>query len=109
MLQRGGEVVIRMLSDVQQRTIAPLMQRTIAPGSTVYTDEYQIYHRLSAWGDEHQSVNHSAGEYARDDDGDGLRRSPRQHHGRLLELAAFVVTATSRHLTGESPFVFRLL
>jgi transposase len=72
MLQRGGEVVIRMLSDVQQRTIAPLIQRTITPGSTVYTDEYQIYDRLSAWGYEHQSVNHSAGEYARDDDGDGF-------------------------------------
>src|SRR6185312_1527085 len=63
---------IRMLSDVQQRTIGPLIQRTIARGSTLYTDEYQIYDRLSAWGDAHQSVNHSAGEYARDDDGDGF-------------------------------------
>ena len=49
-----------------------MIQRTIARGSTVYTDEYQIYDRLSAWGYEHQSVNHRAGEYARDDDGDGF-------------------------------------
>ncbi len=72
MLQRGGEVMIRMLSDVQQRTIAPLIQRTIARGSTVYTDEYNIYNRMTNWGYQHQTVNHGAGEYARDDDGDGF-------------------------------------
>jgi transposase len=77
MIQRGGQVIIRMLSDVQQQTIAPLIQRAVALGSRVYTDEYNIYDRLSAWGYEHKTVNHSAGEYARDDDSDGLRRSPR--------------------------------
>jgi transposase len=62
-----------MLSDVQQKTIAPLIQRAIAPGSTVSTDEYNIYSRLADWGYEHQTVNQGAGEYARDKDGDGLR------------------------------------
>jgi transposase len=46
MIQRGGEVVIRMLANVQQRTIKPLIQATIAPGTCVYTDEYAIYSRL---------------------------------------------------------------
>src|SRR5262249_24305306 len=72
MLQRTGEVVIRMLADVRQVTIGPLIRATIAPGSTVYTDEYDIYHRLDEWGYEHQSVCHAAGEFARDDDGDGF-------------------------------------
>ena len=72
MLQRTGEVVIRMLANVQQTTIAPLIQATIAPGSVVYTDEYNIYHRLSEWGYTHQTVCHAAGEYARDEDGDGF-------------------------------------
>lgn len=72
MIQRGGQVIIRMLSDVQQKTIAPLIQRAIAPGSTVYTDEYNIYSRLTDWGYEHQTVNHGVGEYARDEDGDGF-------------------------------------
>ena len=72
MLQRGGHVLIRMLSNVQQKTIKPLMQRAIAVGSTVYTDEYNIYGRLPEWGYEHKTVNHGAGEYARDDDGDGM-------------------------------------
>ncbi len=72
MIQRGGQVVIRMLSDVKQKTIEPLIQRTIVAGSRVLTDEYGIYAKLSAWGYEHQSVCHSKGEYARDDDGDGF-------------------------------------
>ena len=50
MIQRGGEVGIRMLANVQHRTIKPLMQATIAPGTCVYTDEYPIYSRLEQWG-----------------------------------------------------------
>src|SRR3954453_13767837 len=72
MLQRGGEVVIRMLAYVKQATIGPLIGRTIAGGSVVYTDEYAIYDRLPEWGYEHRAVCHAAGEYARDDDGDGF-------------------------------------
>ena len=42
MLQRTGEVAIRMLENVQQVTIGPLIERIIAQGSVVYTDEYDI-------------------------------------------------------------------
>ncbi len=38
----------------------------------MFTDEYNIYNRLEQWGFEHKTVNHSAGEYARDEDGDGF-------------------------------------
>ena len=71
MIQRTGAVVLRMLADVPQKTIGPLIKATIAPGSTVYTDEYDIYHRLPEWGDAHRTVGHASGEFARDDDGDG--------------------------------------
>jgi transposase-like protein len=72
MIERGGAVVIRMLANVQQVTIKPLIQATIAPPTLIYTDEYDLYSRLVAWGYDHESVCHSAGEYARDDDGDGF-------------------------------------
>ena len=72
MLQRGGEVVIRMLENVQQKTIQPLMQAMISPGTRIHTDEYDIYARLPEWGDGHKTVCHSRGEYARDEDGDGF-------------------------------------
>ena len=72
MIQRSGQVVLRMLANVQQATIAPLLRATIAPGTTVYTDDYDIYSRLTDWGYDHLTVNHSQGEYARDADGDGV-------------------------------------
>ena len=72
MMQRGGGVVIKMLANVQQKTIEPFIKNFIARGSLVYTDEYCIYDRLEKWGYQHSAVNHSAGEYARDEDGDGF-------------------------------------
>ena len=59
-----------MLANVQQVTIGPLIRRTIAAPAVVSTDEYDIDNRLPEWGDEHHSVGHSHGEYARDDDDD---------------------------------------
>jgi transposase len=72
MLQRGGDVVIRMLENIPHVTITPLIQATIAPGTCVNTDEYDSYSRLEQWGDTQKSVCHGRGEDARDDDGDGV-------------------------------------
>jgi len=72
MLQRGGELVLRMLENVQQQTIKPLIKETIEPDTLIYTDEYDIYARLEKWGYAHETVCHGKGEYARDDDGDGF-------------------------------------
>src|SRR5207244_9919419 len=72
MIQRGGEVVLHMLANVQQQTIQPLIRQTIQRGSLIYTDEYAIYGRLPAWGYRHATVNHAQGEYARDENGDGF-------------------------------------
>ena len=72
MIERGGQVVINMLANVQQKTIAPLIKSTILAGTKVYTDEYDIYSKLKVWGFQHKTVCHSRGEFARDDDGDGF-------------------------------------
>jgi transposase-like protein len=48
MIQHGGQVVIKMLPNVQQVTIGPIIQKTIVPGSLIYTDGYAIYDRLRA-------------------------------------------------------------
>ncbi len=72
MIQRGGEITIRMPADVKQRAIGPLLKATVAPGATVYTDAYDIYARLSQWGYTHHTACHASGEFARDDDGDGF-------------------------------------
>jgi transposase-like protein len=72
LLQRDGQVVIAMLPNVQRVTIEPLIQHTIQPGRRLDTDEYDIYNHLSEAGYTHKTVNHSAGESARDEDGDGF-------------------------------------
>src|SRR5215470_14885641 len=72
MMQRGGQVVINLMANVQQKTIEPFIKDTIVSGALVYTDAYSIYARLQSWGYDHKSVNHGRGEFARDEDGDGL-------------------------------------
>jgi len=71
-IQRGGQLVLNLLDNVQQKTIKPVFERVISPGTLVYTDEYNIYNRLTDWGYSHKTVCHSKGEYARDEDGDGF-------------------------------------
>ena len=72
MIQRGGQVVLRVLDNVRQVTIQPIIEKFIKPGTLINTDEYDIYGRLTEWGYEHKSVCHGRGEYARDEDGDGF-------------------------------------
>lgn len=72
LIERGGQVVLNMLDNVQQTTIEPVIQATVKAGSLIYPDEYNIYTRLTQWGYQHKSVNHAAGEFARDEDGDGF-------------------------------------
>ncbi|HOT91071.1 MAG TPA: IS1595 family transposase [Anaerolineae bacterium] len=68
---RGGTVRLFVLRNVQTETIRPIVQQMVERGARVYTDSYCIYHFLSQDGYRHQAVNHGAGEYALDLDGDG--------------------------------------
>ena len=82
-----------MLENVQQRTIEPLIRATISPGTQVYTDEYDIYARLCEWGYGHSTVCHGRGEYARDEDGDGV------HEVHVITLEGFW-SGQSRYVGG---------
>ena len=62
MIERDGELVIRLLANVQQVRIKLLIEATIAPGALIYTDEYDIYNRLPEWSYERESVCLSVGE-----------------------------------------------
>ncbi len=48
MIQRNGEVCLHMLANVKQNTIKPYIEETITKGTLIYTDEYNIYHRLES-------------------------------------------------------------
>jgi transposase len=49
------------------------VQRATWPKTTVNTDEWPGYGGLAGIGRRHVTVCHAAGEWARDDDGDGIR------------------------------------
>jgi transposase len=72
LIQRGGQVVLRMLANVRRATIKPVIEAAVVKGALVHTDEYASYARLPAWGYRHKTVCHGRGEYARDEDGDGF-------------------------------------
>ena len=107
MIQRNGELVINMLPNVQQQTIKPYIEATIVLGSIVYTDEYDIYHRLTEWGYEHHTVNHSAGEYARDEDGDGFHEIHVNTQEALVFIALMAKTS-SWNFSGKIASIFSI-
>jgi transposase len=49
-----------------------LILKTVTAETQVYTDEDSIYNRLEEWVFLYKTVNHSAGEYTCDKDGDGF-------------------------------------
>lgn len=56
-------------AEVVHQTVLPATK----PGATVYTDEWGAYKSLPRHGRGHATVSHNRREYARDDDGDGVR------------------------------------
>ena len=61
---------------VEHRADGPTLQQDVRatwPMATVNTDEWRAYQGLPALGQRHVTVCHAAGEWARDDDGDGIR------------------------------------
>lgn len=71
LLCRGSQVRLCVLANVQTATIRPIVHQMLQRGARVYTDSYSIYHFLAREGYAHRAVNHGAGEYALDLDGDG--------------------------------------
>ena len=72
MIQRGGQVVTKMLENVRQVAIRPVILAGVATGALIHTGEYDICNCLKDWGFGHKTVCHGRGEYARDEDGDGF-------------------------------------
>ncbi len=61
----------------RRSTSAELVNATVLPatepGAMVSTDDWNGYNPLGRSGRGHATVNHNRGEFARDDDGDGVR------------------------------------
>jgi transposase len=102
LIQRGGEVVLRMLANVQQATIKPVITAAVTLGILVHTDEYTIYARPPAWGYRHKTVCHGRGEYARDEDGDGFCEVHVNTMEGFLVAAAALAAPAPGYLAGQA-------
>ncbi len=64
------QVRIRVMKNTQGKTLCPFVERFTQANATLYTDEYDSYNRLKRV---RHTVCYSKNEWARDDDGDGIR------------------------------------
>jgi transposase-like protein len=71
--RQSGQIRLTVCDDTRQDTVQPEVEAKTEEGTTLYTDESSAYNRVLESGREHGTVCHSKGEYARDDDGDGIR------------------------------------
>ena len=58
MLERGGELVTRVVPDVRAHTLMPLISGQVLPGTTIHTDRFKSYQYLNRRGYQHDTVNH---------------------------------------------------
>ncbi len=64
-VERKGKIVAKAVRNVKFSSVMPLIRKNVKLGSTIMTDEYNVYHPLTKIGYDHQSVKHSLKEYVR--------------------------------------------
>ena len=68
--RQSGQARLRVVKNTKSETLVEHVHRFTLVGSQVYTDEYQSYNHVIR---PHATVSHGTREWARDDDGDGIR------------------------------------
>ena len=71
--REGGEVRMDAVEHTDKATLQEVASETTRVDAVVNTDEWGGYNDLETMGRTHPTVCHGAGEWARDDDGDGVR------------------------------------
>lgn len=66
----SGHVRLRVVEDTKQTTLRAHVEQFTSQGTHVYTDEYDSYNTVDR---PRSMVAHGCKEWARDDDGDGIR------------------------------------
>ena len=64
---------MEVISNANGVNLEAFVDEHTKPGATVNTDEWSAYNGVPSMGRLHSTVCHSAYEWARDDDGDGIR------------------------------------
>jgi hypothetical protein len=64
MVERGGRVRVRVVSDRSMDAVAPFVLDNIRPDATLYTDDWALYRGLGREFAEHHPIAHKDGIYA---------------------------------------------
>jgi transposase-like protein len=67
MRERGGRTVAMPIKAADKETIQAAIHRHVEAGSTLHTDEGRPYSGIGNAGFVHDTINHGAGEYVRED------------------------------------------
>lgn len=67
LVERGGRVRAFQVPNVTASNLAPIIARHVHHDTRFMTDESNVYAHPGSWFADHQTVNHSAKEYVRDD------------------------------------------
>ena len=65
MVERGGNVITRIVPNARRKTLIPEIVAKVAKGSTIATDEWHPYMSLPQKGYKHVMVKHKEREYVR--------------------------------------------
>lgn len=68
--RESGQVRLRIIHNTDRKTLEAHVHRFTLKETTCYTDEWKSYNHIIR---EHSTVCHAKHEWARDDDGDGIR------------------------------------
>jgi transposase-like protein len=108
--RESGQVRLEVIGNSDRETLEDGVDRATLEGATVYTDEWRAYGRLPEMRRGHATVSHAEREWARDDDGDGVR----EVHDNTLEgiwtgLRNFLRTfrGVSKHFLAQYVAIFQ--
>lgn len=65
MMQRDGKVMTKIVPNARTGTLQPIILNNVQAGSEIQSDEWWAYKGLNKQGYSHETVEHGAGEYAR--------------------------------------------
>lgn len=69
LLERGGEVVTKVVTSRHRQPMERLVLDNVHPGATVATDEFGSYRRLDSLGFDHVTVRHNKGQFTTNNGG----------------------------------------
>jgi transposase len=67
MAERKGKIMVKVIPNVQAKTIVPLIKEKVLPQSVIYTDELSSYNSLSQMGYQHKRIHHASKVYVMGD------------------------------------------